>query len=43
MSNERDELAQIIDDRWHGYGYSPEGAAQAITAAGYRKYQNQPS
>lgn len=37
MSTERDELAQIIDDRWHGYGYNPQGAADAILAAGYRK------
>lgn len=34
---ERDELTQIIDDRWHGYGYNPQGAADAILAAGYRK------
>jgi len=34
---ERDELTQIIDDRWHGYGYNPQGAAEAILAAGYRK------
>jgi len=33
----RDELAQIIDDRWHGYGYNPQGAADAILAAGYVK------
>lgn len=35
--SERDELAEIIDDRWHGYGYNPQGAADAILAAGYRK------
>lgn len=35
--NARDELAAIIDDRWHGYGYNPQGAADAILAAGYRK------
>jgi len=35
--NARDELVQIIDDRWHGYGYNPQGAADAILAAGYRK------
>lgn len=34
---QRDELIRIIDDRWHGYGYSPSGAADAILAAGYRK------
>lgn len=33
----RDELAEIIDDRWHGYGYNPQGIADAILAAGYRK------
>lgn len=32
----RDELAGIIDDRWHGYGYNPTGAAEAILAAGWR-------
>jgi hypothetical protein len=37
MSTEHDELAAIIDDRWHGYGYNPQGAAAAILAAGYRK------
>lgn len=37
MSAERDELVQIIDDRWHGYGYNPQGAAAAIIAAGYSK------
>ena len=38
MSTERDELASIIDDRWHGYGYNPQGAADAIIAAGYSKH-----
>jgi hypothetical protein len=33
----REELAQIIDDRWHGYGYNPQGAADAILAAGYQR------
>lgn len=33
----RDELTGIIDDRWHGYGYNPQGAADAILAAGYGK------
>lgn len=33
----RDEIAEIIDNRWHGYGYNPQGAADAILAAGYRK------
>jgi len=37
--SERDELASIIDDRWHGYGYNPQGAADAILAVGYRKPQ----
>lgn len=37
MSTERDELIDIIDNRWHGYGYSPEGSADAILASGYRK------
>lgn len=37
MNTERDELASIIDDRWHGYGYNPQGAADAILAAGYRR------
>jgi hypothetical protein len=32
----RDELAAIIDDRWHGYGYNPQGAADAVIAAGWR-------
>ena len=35
--SERDELTSIVDDRWHGYGYNPQGAADAILAAGYRK------
>lgn len=38
MNTERDELASIIDDRWHGYGYNPQGAADAILAAGYSKH-----
>jgi hypothetical protein len=38
MSAERDDLVQIIDDRWHGYGYNPQGAAAAILAAGYTKH-----
>jgi hypothetical protein len=38
MITERDELAAIIDDRWHGYGYNPQGAADAILAAGYSKH-----
>lgn len=37
--SERDELTAIIDDRWHGYGYNPKGAADAILAKGYRKPQ----
>ena len=37
MTTEREELTAIIDDRWHGYGYHPQGAADAIIAAGYRK------
>lgn len=36
-ANPLDELARIIDDRWHGYGYNPQGAAAAIIAAGYSK------
>jgi hypothetical protein len=32
----REELAAIIDDRWHGYGYNPQGAADAVLAAGWR-------
>jgi hypothetical protein len=41
MSAERDELAAIIDDRWHGYGYNPQGAAAAILAAGYSKHSEE--
>jgi hypothetical protein len=37
--NARDDLAKIIDDRWHGYGYNPQGAADAILAAGYVKHR----
>lgn len=38
MTTEREELTAIIDDRWHGYGYHPQGAADAILAAGYSKH-----
>jgi len=41
MSTERDELTAIIDDRWHGYGYNPQGAADAILAAGYLKHSEE--
>lgn len=33
----REQLAKIIDDRWHGYGYNPFGAADAIIADGWIK------
>ena len=41
MSTEREELTAIIDDRWHGYGYHPQGAADAILAAGYSKHSEE--